>query len=80
MRDGTANGRLTLREHEVLDLVRLDLREDEIADRLRIAPSTVALLLRSSMAKLGARTRLEAVAIAAATRLAPQAQSANRKE
>jgi DNA-binding CsgD family transcriptional regulator len=66
-RGEAADGGLTVREHEVLDLVRLDLREDEIAARLRISPSTVALLLRSSMAKLGARTRLEAVAMAAAT-------------
>jgi DNA-binding NarL/FixJ family response regulator len=33
-----------------------------IADRLGIAASTVALVLRSAMAKLGACTRLEAVA------------------
>jgi DNA-binding CsgD family transcriptional regulator len=46
----------------VLALVRTRLRDDEIAERLGIARSTVALLLRSAMSKLEARTRLEAVA------------------
>jgi DNA-binding CsgD family transcriptional regulator len=55
-------GALTPREHEVLELVGRRLREDEIAERLAIARSTVGMLLRSSMQKLEARTRLEAVA------------------
>jgi DNA-binding CsgD family transcriptional regulator len=67
-RDGRADGSLTPREHEVLALVGAGLREEQIAERLRIAHSTVALLLRSSMKKLEARTRLEAAAIAAALR------------
>jgi LuxR family transcriptional regulator, regulator of acetate metabolism len=53
---------LTAREREVLELVAAGLRDDEIADRLGIARSTVATLLRSSMEKLGARTRVQAVA------------------
>jgi DNA-binding CsgD family transcriptional regulator len=53
---------LTPRERQVLDLVGSGLGDEEIADCLRIARSTVAALLRSSMAKLGVRTRLEAVA------------------
>jgi len=53
---------LTAREREVLGLVRDRLDDAAIADRLGIAPSTVALLLRSSMTKLGARTRVEAAA------------------
>jgi DNA-binding CsgD family transcriptional regulator len=56
------NGGLTVRERQVLELVAAGLRDDEIASRLGIAPSTVATLLRSSMAKLDARTRIEAVA------------------
>jgi DNA-binding CsgD family transcriptional regulator len=56
------DGALTAREHEVLELVRTRLRDDEIAERLGIARSTAALLLRSAMHKLEARTRLEAVA------------------
>jgi DNA-binding CsgD family transcriptional regulator len=45
----------------VLRLVGAGLGEAEIAAQLGIAASTVALLLRSSMGKLDARTRLEAV-------------------
>jgi DNA-binding CsgD family transcriptional regulator len=59
---GGGDGALTAREHDVLELVRTRLRDDEIAERLGIARSTVALLLRSAMDKLEARTRLEAVA------------------
>jgi DNA-binding NarL/FixJ family response regulator len=53
---------LTTREREVLELVAAGLRDDEIADRLGIAPSTVATLVKSSMERLDARTRVEAVA------------------
>lgn len=53
---------LTAREREVLELVAAGLRDDEIADRLGIASSTVATLIRSVMGRLGARTRVEAVA------------------
>jgi DNA-binding CsgD family transcriptional regulator len=56
------NGGLTAREREVLDLVAVGLRDEEIAARVGIAHSTVATLLRSSMAKLDARSRLQAVA------------------
>jgi DNA-binding CsgD family transcriptional regulator len=51
---------LTPREREVLELVAAGLPDGGIADSLEIAPSTVAMLLRSSMAKLDARTRVEA--------------------
>jgi DNA-binding CsgD family transcriptional regulator len=53
---------VTAREFEVLELVASGLRDDEIAGRLGIAPSTVAALVRSSMERLDARTRVEAVA------------------
>jgi DNA-binding NarL/FixJ family response regulator len=66
-RDGAANGGLTTREREVLELVHAGLGDEQIAAGLRIARSTVGLLLRSSMAKLGARTRVEAAARLAAT-------------
>jgi DNA-binding CsgD family transcriptional regulator len=56
------DGPLTTRERQVLELVSAGLLDDDIADRLRIARSTVAMLLRSSMAKLDARTRVEAAA------------------
>lgn len=55
---------LTPRERQVLDLVDAGLGDDAIADHLGIARSSVAALLRSSMGKLGAQTRLEAVATA----------------
>jgi DNA-binding CsgD family transcriptional regulator len=54
--------RLSARERQVLELVGAGLRDEEMADCLGIARSTVAMLLRSSMAKLDARTRIEAVA------------------
>jgi DNA-binding CsgD family transcriptional regulator len=59
---GTQGDGLTARERQVLDLVGAGLRDDEIADCLGIAPSTVATLLKSSMERLAARTRVEAVA------------------
>jgi DNA-binding NarL/FixJ family response regulator len=59
---GTQSDGLTAREREVLELVAAGLRDDEIADRLGIAASTVATLVRSAMDRLDARTRVEAVA------------------
>jgi DNA-binding CsgD family transcriptional regulator len=59
---GPQSDGLSAREREVLELVGSGLRDEEIADRLRIACSTVATLLKSSMEKLDARTRVEAVA------------------
>jgi DNA-binding NarL/FixJ family response regulator len=59
---GTQSDGLTAREREVLELVGAGLRDEEIAERLGIAPSTVATLVRSSMERLDARTRVEAVA------------------
>jgi DNA-binding NarL/FixJ family response regulator len=53
---------LTEREREVLELVGAGLRDEEIADRLGIASSTVATLLKSAMERLDAHTRVEAVA------------------
>jgi DNA-binding NarL/FixJ family response regulator len=53
---------LTVREREVLEAIGAGLHDDEIASSLGIAPTTVATLLRSSMAKLDAKTRVEAVA------------------
>jgi DNA-binding NarL/FixJ family response regulator len=58
----TESDGLTSREHEVMELVATGLRDEEIACRLGIAPSTVASLVRSAMERLDARTRVEAVA------------------
>jgi DNA-binding CsgD family transcriptional regulator len=53
---------LSPREREALQLVGGGLRDDAIATRMGVAPSTVATLIRSAMARLDARTRVEAVA------------------
>jgi DNA-binding CsgD family transcriptional regulator len=58
----TRHDGLTVREREVLELVARGLRDEEIAARLGIAPLTVATLGKSSMERLDARTRVEAVA------------------
>ena len=53
---------LTARELDVLELVGAGFRDEEIAERLGIASSTVATLLKSAMERLDAHTRVEAVA------------------
>jgi DNA-binding CsgD family transcriptional regulator len=53
---------LTARELEVLTLVSEHLEDGEIANRLGVARSSVSTLLRSAMAKLDSRTRVQAVA------------------
>jgi two-component system response regulator DevR len=59
----TATARdLTARELEVLTLVSERLEDGEIANRLGVARSSVSTLLRSAMAKLDSRTRVQAVA------------------
>lgn len=79
-RDLAQTGGLTVREAEVLELVGADLREDEIGNRLGIAHSTVAIVLRSAMAKLGAETRQEARRRWASMLAAHDKQDDNRKE
>jgi DNA-binding NarL/FixJ family response regulator len=56
--------RLTARERDVLRLLAQGRRNDEIARELFIAPTTVRSHIDSATAKLHARTRTEAVAIA----------------
>ena len=53
---------LTAREIQVLQAVRQARRTDEIAVQLDISPLTVKNHLRKIMGKLGARSRLHAVA------------------
>jgi DNA-binding NarL/FixJ family response regulator len=55
---------LTLRELDVGELMVQGLRNAEIARRLSISPRTVEAHVSSIMAKLGARSRTEAVQIA----------------
>jgi DNA-binding NarL/FixJ family response regulator len=63
---------LTPREVEILGLLALDLRNAEIAARLSLAPKTVEHHVSSILSKLGARTRTEAVRLAADRDLIPQ--------
>jgi DNA-binding NarL/FixJ family response regulator len=56
--------RLTAREHEILGLLATGLSEPEIADRLIISAKTAASHIEHLRAKLGARSRAQAIAIA----------------
>ncbi len=58
-------GLMTFREREVLDLVGRGLNNSEIARRLGLGRPTVARMLSNAMLKLGAETRVQAVALAA---------------
>lgn len=63
---------LSRREREVLYLLAGGLNGEEIAERLVISSETVRTHVRNAMIKLGARTRVHAVALAVADR-APRA-------
>jgi DNA-binding NarL/FixJ family response regulator len=52
---------LTEREREILDLLRAGLSNKEIAQKLYLSVRTVEVHLRNVYAKLGVRSRLEAV-------------------
>jgi NarL family two-component system response regulator LiaR len=56
---------LTVREQEALDLVARGMTNPEIADKLMISVSTVNFHVHNVLDKLGAKTRTEAVVIAA---------------
>jgi DNA-binding NarL/FixJ family response regulator len=64
-------GVLTAREHEILELLALGLAQSAIADRLRISPRTVATHIERILAKLGVRSRAQAVALAYRDALVP---------
>jgi len=55
---------LTVRELEVLRLIRDGYRNKQIADQLAIAESTVNFHVKNLVAKLDAKDRTHAVAIA----------------
>lgn len=54
----------TAREREVLELLAGGRTDGQIADVLDLSPATVQTHVRNAKAKLGARTRAQAVAIA----------------
>jgi PAS domain S-box-containing protein len=58
---------LTDREREVMTLVASGLQSSDIAERLFLSPETIKSHVYNTMAKLGARTRAHAVAIALVT-------------
>jgi PAS domain S-box-containing protein len=55
---------LTAREREVVTLIALGHETDDIARELHISPETVRSHVRNAMARLGAHTRAQLVAIA----------------
>jgi len=57
---------LTARELEILHLIALGRVTRDICDELHIAPDTVRAHVRNAMAKTGARTRAQLIAIALA--------------
>ena len=61
---GRPRAELTKRELEVLRLLAQGLDQRQIADRLVISPKTVATHIEHILAKLGVRSRAEAVAAA----------------
>ena len=69
---------LTGREREVLECVAAGLRTPEIAARLGVGATTVESFVRRATRKLGARTRVQAAAIALAAERPAEAASARR--
>jgi PAS domain S-box-containing protein len=60
---------LTAREREIVHLIALGHVTREICEELHIAPDTVRAHVRNAMAKTGARTRAQLIAIALSDRL-----------
>jgi PAS domain S-box-containing protein len=63
LRDRTAELPLTRREREVVTMIALGRETADIAAELHISPETVRTHVRNAMAKLGARTRAQLVAL-----------------
>lgn len=58
---------LTKREREVVTLIAMGLETDEIARELGVSPETVRTHVRNALAKLGAHTRAQLVAMVLVT-------------
>jgi ATP/maltotriose-dependent transcriptional regulator MalT len=73
---------LTRREREIVDQLAAGCSNNEIADRLTIAPTTVRKHLENIYAKLGVTTRTAAVAVTRAELERPHAggQGPERRE
>jgi DNA-binding NarL/FixJ family response regulator len=62
--DAPPAGVLSPREREILDLLSKGLSGEEAAKKLFLSPETVRTHVRNAMGKLGASTRVHAVALA----------------
>lgn len=62
--DGTDHGELTRREVEILHLIATGLNTKDAAERLHVSPATIRNHVQNILGKLGAHSRLEAVAYA----------------
>ena len=67
--DGNGNSTLTRREIEILHLVASGLNTKDTALRLHVSPATIRNHVQNILGKLGAHSRLEAVAYANRHRL-----------
>jgi DNA-binding NarL/FixJ family response regulator len=61
--DSSRLGKLSPREREILNLLADGLTGQAIAERLFLSPETVRTHVRNAMTKLGAKTRVQAVAL-----------------
>ncbi len=66
---GEMNGTLTRRELEILQLIATGANTKAMAGRLHVSPATVRNHVQNILSKLGAHSRLEAVASATRQRL-----------
>jgi DNA-binding CsgD family transcriptional regulator len=62
---------LSPREREILDLLADGMTGNAIAEHLFLSPETVRTHVRNATTKLGAKTRVQAVALAVRQRRAP---------
>jgi DNA-binding NarL/FixJ family response regulator len=60
---------LSAREREVLELLADGLTNDEVAERLVLSSRTVQTHVRNLMRKLGARSRMHALALVLGKRM-----------
>jgi PAS domain S-box-containing protein len=67
--DGNGNSTLTRREIEILHLIASGLNTKDTAERLHVSPATIRNHVQNILGKLGAHSRLEAVAYANRRRL-----------
>ena len=67
--DDAAASLLTRRELEILRLIAAGTSTQNVAERLHVSPTTVRNHIQNLLSKLGAHSRLEAVAVATRRRL-----------